>query len=141
MLHDSVTFDCPEHSIPPYAAIILWVLVLYLIPPPHSLEHSDTSQSPHSQSTTVVKRKLISVENVVVYTKKSFHSNHIPGHSCILQLSVASEGPEQFSPPKAAMISGDRVLVCIPPPHVFEHSPTFQLPHSQSTLCLKEWNP
>ena len=137
MLHDSVTFDCPEHSCPPYAAITVWILVLNWIPPPHSSEHSDTSQSPHSQSTTVAKRKFIGVENVVRYIKKLFHCNFIPGHSCLLQLSVTSEGPEQFSPPKAAMISGDRVFVCTPPPHVLEHSPAFQLPHSQSTLFLK----
>ena len=51
MLQDSVIFDRPVHSCPPNAAFLAGTLVFNLIPPPQSLEHSDTSQSSHTQST------------------------------------------------------------------------------------------
>ena len=68
---------------------------------------------------------------------------NLPGHSIILQLSVAIGDPEHSVPPLPALTNTSLVFVLSPPPHVAEHLPTFHSPHSQSTetnyrpLCLQ----
>ena len=66
----------------------------------------------------------------------------IPGHLSMLQSSMISETPEQFSPPFAASVFTSLLLVLFPPPQSFEHSPTFHTSHSQSTKITNEtqWN-
>ena len=50
-LQASVMLAGPGHSLPPNAASIFRSLKLDLVPPPQVIEHSPTTQSPHSQST------------------------------------------------------------------------------------------
>ena len=58
----------------------------------------------------------------------------LPGHSCVLQLSVIFEEPKHSCPPFSASIFGSRTFMRIPPPHSLEHSPIFHSFHSQSTV-------
>ena len=58
----------------------------------------------------------------------------LPGHSCVLQLSVIFEEPKHSWPPFSASIFGSRTFMRIPPPHSLEHSPIFHSFHSQSTV-------
>ena len=54
-----------------------------------------------------------------------------PGHSTTRQDVTLKLSPEQF-PPLASSTSLILVLFCSPAPHVVEHSPSTQSPHSQS---------
>ena len=54
VLQSTSNLSEPSHAFPPLAPVVLMVLVLYFIPPPHVLEHwFQCSHSFHSQSTTI----------------------------------------------------------------------------------------
>jgi len=85
-------------------------------PGPHVLEHVPLTQSPHVQ-VTGQGAELQVTSDVVLWS---------------LQV-----------PPNASSRVFDRVLVSIPPPHVFEHVPATQPPHMQFTgqLCVLQLTP
>ncbi len=60
--------------------------------------------------------------------------NNVPGHSCILHSFISLDCPLHV-PPFSSLTSFVRMLVLVPIPHVFEHSPTFQA--SQMQLIAK----
>jgi hypothetical protein len=56
VLHSSAPYPSHSHCFPPNPATCVLTLILGLLPPPQSSEHSPYSQLPQTQSTTLYDR-------------------------------------------------------------------------------------
>mmetsp|Transcript_101632 Transcript_101632/g.322814 ORF Transcript_101632/g.322814 Transcript_101632/m.322814 type:complete len:325 (-) Transcript_101632:143-1117(-) len=134
------------------------------MPPPHVTEHAGHAvHSPHWQSTTHScwmqgpcstpipsqsfppyfasrafprLRACVPLPHAALHAPQDFHSSHLQsmGQESVLHSMVSFKGPAHAFPPPTASDLIRRVLVALPKPQVFEHSPHLpQGPHLQAT--------